>query len=313
MRPTYVSPSIERQLGYTVDEAMTLSMESLFAPDSYQRAMQLVAAELVRDEIPGVDPGRTELLEVELVHRDGRHVPFEIHYSALRDADGKPAEIVAIARDITSRRAAEQFRAASAQRMLGTLQQTVRSLAALGEMRDSYTAAHQQRVADLAHVIGTAFGLDAHTLQGLKSAGLIHDIGKVRVPAEILTKPGGLSFAESEIMKTHPAVGYEVLSGIDFPWPIAEAVFQHHERLDGSGYPRGLVDSQIIPEARILAVADVVEAIASARPYRAALGTGVALREISSHKGTLYDASVVDACIKVFQGGYRLEKQAEDD
>jgi PAS domain S-box-containing protein/putative nucleotidyltransferase with HDIG domain len=308
MRPTYISPSIQRHLGYTASEGMNLNMEDVFSPESYRQAMLLLAAELARDDQPDLDPDRGSLLEIEMVHKDGHYVPFEVHYSAIRDSRGKPVEIVAIARNIATRRADEEFRTESTRRQLEALRQTVRSLAALGEMRDSYTAIHQRRVAVLACAIGEAIGLDTDALEGLRIAGLIHDIGKVRVPAEILTRPGRLTSAEIEIIKTHPYVGYQVLSGIDFPWAIADMVYQHHERLDGSGYPLGLTEDRIIPGARILAVADVVEAIASDRPYRAALGTEAALEEISKKRGVQYDASAVDACLALFQQGYRLEE-----
>lgn len=312
MRPTYISPSIQRHLGYTVDEALALKMEQVFSPQSYASAMDMLTAELVRENEPGNDPDRGRLLEVELVHKTGCLVPFEIHYSGIREGDGRLVEVVAVARDITVRRAAEEFRLFSARRTVAALQQTVRALSILGEMRDSYTAAHQRRVAGLVWAMGDAMGLNDHALQGLRLAGLIHDIGKVHVPAEILTRPGRLSPAEFEIIKTHPAAGYEVLSGIEFPWAIAETVYQHHERLDGSGYPRGLGGDDIIPEARILAVADVVEAIASDRPYRPALGADTALSEISTNKGRLYDASVVDACLKVFREGYQLDDECRE-
>ena len=215
MRPTYISPSIQRHLGYTASEGMKLNMEDVFSPESYRQAMLLLAAELARDNEPDLDPDRGSLLEIEMVHRDGHYVPFEVHYSAIRDNSGKPVEIVAIARNIATRRADEEFRTESTRRQLEALRQTVRSLAALGEMRDSYTAIHQRRVAVLACAIGEAIGLDTDALEGLRIAGLIHDIGKVRVPAEILTRPGRLTSAEIEIIKTHPYVGYQVLSVID--------------------------------------------------------------------------------------------------
>lgn len=301
MRPTYVSPAIQRYLGYTDEEATSLAMKDVFAPQSFRAAMQMLSAELARDREPTTDPERTRLFEIELVHKDGHTVPFEVCYSALRDAKGRLVEVMAIARDITARKIADEYRMASARKLIDALGQTIQALAMLAELKDSYTAGHQRRVADLACAIARKMGLDLDTVEGLRLAGLIHDIGKVRVPAEILGSTRRLTRAEFELIKVHPTTGFEVLSGIDFPWPIAQAVHQHHERLDGSGYPRGLSGPDIIIEAKILAVADVVEAITSERPYRKAIGVKAALDEIRGHRGTLYEAAVVDACLDAFR------------
>ena len=169
------------------------------------------------------------------------------------------------------------------------------------EMRDPYTAGHQRRVADLARAIGEEMALNEEQIDGIRMAGTIHDIGKIHVPSEILSRPGKLPQIEFNIIKVHPQIGYEILKGIDFPWPIAQIILQHHERMDGSGYPNGLSGKEIILEARILAVADVVEAMSSHRPYRAALGIDDALEEISKNRGILYDPEVVDACLKLFK------------
>jgi putative nucleotidyltransferase with HDIG domain/PAS domain S-box-containing protein len=180
------------------------------------------------------------------------------------------------------------------------IHQTVATMGSIVETRDPYTAGHQQGVAHLAGAIATEMGLDADRLQGLRVAGLLHDIGKMLVPSEILSKPGRLSEIEFSLIKVHSQVGADILGKIDFPWPVAKTVLQHHERLNGSGYPQGLKEPDIILEARILAVADVVEAMASYRPYRPALGIEAALEEITKNKGTLYDAEVVEACVKLF-------------
>jgi putative nucleotidyltransferase with HDIG domain len=170
-------------------------------------------------------------------------------------------------------------------------------------MRDPYTAGHQERVAHLACAIAGKIGLSEERVEGLRVAGLLHDVGKVSVPAEILSKPMTLTPAEFDLIKAHPQTGYEILKGIDFSWPVAEIVLEHHERLDGSGYPRGLKGEAISLEAKILAVADIVEAMSSHRPYRAALGTDKALEAITKDKGTLYDPGVVDACVELFAEG----------
>ena len=169
------------------------------------------------------------------------------------------------------------------------------------EIRDPYTAGHQTRVAGIAHAIAAEMGLSKHKTEGVRIAGLIHDIGKMTIPAEILSKPGKITEHEFGIIKSHPQVGYNILNKIDFPWPLAEIVHQHHERMDGSGYPQGLSGKDILLEARIMAVADVVEAMASHRPYRPALGIDIALEEIEKNKGVVYDPEVVDACLRIFK------------
>lgn len=181
-----------------------------------------------------------------------------------------------------------------------SLDHAVTAIAATVEMRDPYTAGHQRRVALLATAIAKEMRLDENFAEGLRMAGVVHDIGKIHVPAEILASPAKLTDAEFEIIKTHSKAGYEILKGIDFPWPVAEIVYQHHEKLDGSGYPRGLKGEEILLEARILTVADVIEAMASHRPYRPGFGIFPALQEISRGKNKLYDAAVVEACLKLF-------------
>lgn len=183
----------------------------------------------------------------------------------------------------------------------------VTAIAATIEVRDPYTAGHQRRVADLATAIAQELQLPEDQIEGLKLAGVVHDIGKIRVPAEILSKPGRLDELEFNLIKRHSITGYDILKSINFPWPIAQIVLQHHERLDGGGYPHGLKDSEILLEAKILAVADVVESMVSHRPYRAGLGIDAALEEITRHRTVLYDPGVVDACLKLFrEQGYHL-------
>jgi PAS domain S-box-containing protein/putative nucleotidyltransferase with HDIG domain len=213
--------------------------------------------------------------------------------------EGEPFEIVGIMRDVTKRKLAEIELQKSLERIRTTLTATVSALAYAVEMRDPYTAGHQRRVADLACALGEVLELSDDELDGVKLAALIHDVGKMRVPTDILTNPGKLTDAEFSIIKTHSQVGYEVLKGIEFVRPVADIVHQHHERVDGSGYPQGLVGDEILFEARILAIADVVEAMASHRPYRPALGLDVARREIEEHTGTRYDSRVAEACVKL--------------
>ncbi len=171
----------------------------------------------------------------------------------------------------------------------------------LGEMRDPYTAGHERRVGEVAVAIGGQLGLDSGRIEGLRVAGYLHDIGKIKLPAEILSKPTRLTSAEYALIKEHPQSGFEILKSVDFPWPVAQVALQHHERVDGSGYPHGLKGEDILLEARIMAVADVVEAMSSHRPYRAGLGIDSALAEIENGRGALYDPAIADACLNLFR------------
>ncbi|MET0013949.1 MAG: HD domain-containing phosphohydrolase [Sedimenticola sp.] len=190
-----------------------------------------------------------------------------------------------------------------------SMEQAVQAVALTVEKRDPYTSGHQLRVAELAAAIATTMELDPDTIRGIHLGGLIHDIGKIYVPSEILNRPGTLSENEFHIIQTHAVVGHDIIGSVEFPWPVKTMIHQHHERLDGSGYPQGLKDGDIILEARILAVADVVEAMASHRPYRPGLGIDSALAEIEQNRGILYDPDVVDACLKLFrEENYSLAK-----
>jgi putative two-component system response regulator len=201
---------------------------------------------------------------------------------------------LALSSEITERRQAKRdLRKA----LLGAIQ----AMALTVEVRDPYTAGHQRGVAILARAIGRKMGLPDKQLEGVRWAALIHDIGKLNVPAEILAKPSKLTEMEMGIVKTHPRVGYDILRQVEFPWPLAQIVLQHHERMDGSGYPQGLKGQDILLEARIIAAADVVEAMSSHRPYRAALAVETALAEIWQKRGVLYDPEVADACLHYFQ------------
>ena len=192
-------------------------------------------------------------------------------------------------------------REALEQRWRVSLEATIGAIASTVEMRDPYTAGHQQRVARLAVAIARELHLPEQQIQGLYLAGIVHDVGKIDIPAEILSKPGKLSKLQYQLIQMHAEAGYDIVKGVDFPWPIAEMVRQHHERLDGSGYPHGLTAEAILPEAKILAVADVVEAMMSHRPYRASLGIEAALAEIENGKGRLYDPAAVEACTALFR------------
>ncbi len=222
---------------------------------------------------------------------------FKITHNFVR-FQGKDA-VLEIFEDITESKLAKQQLSDSNEKLRKTLSDIETTLAAVVEVRDPYTSGHQSRVANLAKVISMEMGLDSQVIQGIYVAGMLHDLGKIAVPAEILSKPGRLHEIELSLIKLHPVTGYKMLSHIALEWPVAEIVLQHHERMDGSGYPDGLKVDDIRMEARIIAVADVVEAISSHRPYRPALGIGKALGEIEAKKGVFYDRNVVDACVKV--------------
>lgn len=195
----------------------------------------------------------------------------------------------------------------SERKLRTSLIDSITALAATVEMRDPYTAGHQRRVAQLAIAIAKELRLAEEQIEGIQLAGVVHDVGKIQIPAEILSKPGRLTPLEFELIKQHAQSGYEILKSIDFPWPIAQIVLQHHERLNGSGYPQALKGDQILLEAKIIAVADVVESMTSHRPYRPGQGIDAALQEIALNKGKLYEPAAVDACIRLFQEqGYVL-------
>ena len=204
-------------------------------------------------------------------------------------------------RDISERKRAERLQQDYDNAVLAGLSGIVNALTSVLETRDPYTSGHTHRVADLAEAIGRELRLDPSTTEGLRISALVNDIGKIAIPAELLTKPTALSVWEMALIKSHVEVGYEVLSEIDFPWPVAKAVRQHHERLDGSGYLQGLEGEAIILEARILAVADTVEAMTTNRPYRFAKGLVEALEVVSAGKNTLFDGDVVEACLALFR------------
>ncbi|HPD96721.1 MAG TPA: PAS domain S-box protein [Synergistales bacterium] len=225
----------------------------------------------------------------------------------LYEKDGHINSIGSIAHDITDRKEAEDSLRDALGRLRRVTGSVIQVIVMAVESRDPYTAGHQRRVGDLARAIATEMGLTDHDVEGIRIAGVIHDLGKISVPSEILSKPRILNDTEFAIVKEHPQKGYDILKDVDFDWPVAEMVLQHHERLDGSGYPRGLKDGEILLQARILAVADVVEAMASHRPYRPTLGLEAALDEITLNKGKLYDPEAVDACLRLFrEKHYRL-------
>ena len=244
---------------------------------------------------------------LSVIRKDGARTYLEVSVSLIARPGEKPTGFRGIARDVTERKKVEgelQHTVDSLRKAVGA---TIQVMVSSVETRDPYTAGHQIRSAALARTIATEMGLSQEKIEGIRIAGSIHDIGKLSIPAEILSKPTKLSGIEFSLIKEHAKRGYEILKDVESSWPLAEIVYEHHERIDGSGYPRGLKGEEILIEARILAVADVVEAMASHRPYRPALGMDAALQEIEKNRGILYDPAAVDICLMLIrEKGFQL-------
>ena len=246
--------------------------------------------------------GQENLCEEPLTGQDGNILTIVTRKTRYIDEHGKKF-VVGVIRDITERKLTEEQLQKSYESLKKTLDDAINTMAKIVETRDPYTAGHQRRVADLATAIAREMKFEGTRIDQLGTAAVIHDIGKMYIPSDILSRPGKLSDMEFALIKAHAQSGYDIVKGMNFPGVVEQAVLQHHERLDGSGYPSGLKGENIVLEAKILAVADVVEAMASHRPYRAALGIDKALEEISKNKGRLYDPDVVDACMAVIKNG----------
>jgi len=268
-----------------------------------------------------VEPGQREELmrmldkqnvvsgfETQLYRKDGSAIWVSFKVRTVRDSGGNMLYNEGTMEDITYRKQAEESIRQNIDRLRKAIGGTIDVIAMAVEVRDPYTSGHQRRVSSLGRSIAKKMDLSQEVTDGIRMAGVIHDLGKISIPAEILSMPRKLTELEFGLIKTHPQIGYDMLKDIEFPYPIAQMVLQHHERLDGSGYPQGLKNEDIILEAKILAVADVVEAIASHRPYRPALGMDIALKEIIQNKGILYDPQVVEVCVKLFENnGFKFE------
>jgi PAS domain S-box-containing protein/putative nucleotidyltransferase with HDIG domain len=244
--------------------------------------------------------GEPQACELRLVKMDGTAFWAHLEATAAQDAGGTPVGRTVLI-DITARKRAEEELQQTLESLRKAVSTTIQVMVSAVETRDPYTAGHQIRSTDLARAIAMEMGLPQEKIDAIRMAGSIHDIGKLSTPAEILSKPTKLSEIEFALIKEHAKRGYEILKDVESPWPLAEMVYQHHERMDGSGYPRGLKGEEILMEARIIAVADVVESMASHRPYRAGLGINTALEEIEKNRGTLYDEAVVEACLRLFR------------
>jgi PAS domain S-box-containing protein len=433
LKVTYISPSSEKLLGYTLEELHDLPLNKLISPSSMSTAMEFYSLELSKALIAPPDYVLTRTLELELICKNGQTVWVECMFSLIRDENGKPLSILGESRNISERRQMENelrasesnfrhslddsplgvrissmegqtiyanraildiygydsieelkntplkerytpesydewqnrkatrnqgefgpaeykisivgkngetrhlsvirkeifwngrkqyqviyqditLRVQAEEKLKGTLENlresiktTIQVLSLASEAKDPYTAGHHRRVSHLARAIAKEQGLSRDIIEGIRMAGSIHDIGKLSVPAEILTKPARLTELEFSLIKEHSQAGYDMLKNVESPWPLADIVYQHHERMNGTGYPRNLKDDEILTAARVMAVADVVEAMSSHRPYRPSLGIEAALEEIAKNRGTLYDADVVDACLRLFrEKGYQL-------
>ena len=288
----------ERMTGWPREKILSMKADQLHPDDVLERTMRSFEKQV---------EGMAGIVESEVVAALGARIPVSINASLVRI--GGKTYLQGIFRDITERKKAELEQIESYNKMQVVMEGVIQAMASTVEMRDPYTAGHQRRVAKLATAIAADMDLPASDVEGVRMAAIIHDLGKIYVPSEILAKPGRISAMEFSMIKMHPKVGYDILKKIDFPWPVADIVVQHHERMDGSGYPDGLKGDAILVQARIIAVADVVEAMASHRPYRPALGIDVALDEISKGSGTRYDENAAAQCAALFrEKGFNLEE-----
>ena len=318
MKITLMNPAAQSVTGWKQEEALGKKLDEVckLVEEKALIAVENPMAKAIQERV-----AMNLTAPVLLITKTGDKVPVEDSAAPMINEKGELTGAVMVFRDITERKEAEaaiktafdsledrvreqtdELRS-SFDRLGRAMEGTIQALATMVEARDRYTAGHQVRVADLSCVIALQMGVAESRIPIIRIAALIHDVGKVCVPTEILNKPAPLSPIEFEIVKQHPKAAYDVLSKIEFPWAIADIVLQHHERVDGSGYPSGLRGDQIHLEAQIIGVADVVEAMSSHRPYRAAVGTEKGLEEISKGKGTRFNPAIVDACIHVFHQG----------
>jgi PAS domain S-box-containing protein/putative nucleotidyltransferase with HDIG domain len=289
----FVNDQLCKITDYTKEELYDTSPWKIIYPNDRDKVKEIDLRRKMGEDVP-------KAYDVRIVtkHGDIRYCEFAVTRIAYRSED---ANLVSV-RNITDRKQMEDELQQSLVKLEKTIQNTLQAMAKIQEARDPYTTGHQLRVAALAQEIAKEMYLPEEWIRGIQVAALIHDIGKIYVPAEILSRPSKLTLSEFALVKTHPSVGYDILKTIEFPWPIADVVLQHHERLDGSGYPRGLKSGNIMLESQILAVADVVEAMSSHRPYRPAHSLEVTLDEISKNKGKLYEPDVVDSCLWLITG-----------
>ena len=291
---TYVNPAWERLLGHATEDVLGQYFIKFVKQEDTR--LFIDAFKKIRDK-----KQKTIDLFGILLNKDGSERLFNMSGAPNLDADGNVIGAVGTFKDVTDLKRSEAELQISFNKLKSAMSSTIDAISLIVESRDPYTAGHQRRVASLACAIAEEMKLSEDQIDKIRMGGLIHDIGKIYIPAEILTKPGRLSKIEFDMMKSHPEVGYKILQQVDFIPPIAQIVHQHHERMDGSGYPLGISGDDILLESRIIAVADSVEAMASHRPYRPALGIEKALQMILNEKGKSYDSQIVDACVTLFK------------
>jgi len=289
----YANKAILDIYGYdTIEELQNTPLKERYTPESYAGYLERIQKRLHGELGP-------EEYEISIVRKDGQIRHLHVFRKQIFWNGEKQSQV--IYEDITLRRQAEKRLTETLESLRQSIKITINVLGAASEAKDPYMAGHQRRVSDLARAIATEMKLPGEKIEAIRMAASIHDIGKISVPAEILCKPAMLNDLEFSLVKGHPQYGYEIIKNVESPWPLADIVRQHHERLNGSGYPLGLKENDILLEARIIAVADVVEAMISYRPYRPALELHCALEEIEKNAGILYDRRVVDACLRLFR------------
>jgi PAS domain S-box-containing protein/putative nucleotidyltransferase with HDIG domain len=288
--------TMARMFGYdTVDDLLISPSEMIFLEKEHR--------EELLEAISSAEEGYVSDYVIRLRRKDGSEFWASVFARPFTPDDDPGCDLLidGIISDITDRVSAGEELRQSYEKLRTTIDGTVSAMGLLVDMKDPYTSGHQRDVARLAGAIAVEMGLEDDVIDAIKVAGVLHDLGKLSIPSEILSKPGPMNELEITLMKTHPRAGYDILKTVDFPWPVADIVLQHHERLDGSGYPQGLRGDDICIESRILAVADVIEATSSHRPYRASRGIEVALEHIEAESGILYDPEVVKQCLTLFR------------
>ncbi len=291
---TYASPAVEAMTGYKPDEVIGHRFIEFLAEEDIERAISSFQE--------GLKSKKDSTLEFRYRKKDGTIFYAELHVQYYENQG-----FIGLLRDITNRKASEKKLHDSLMQLEHMMNGTLHAIANIVDAHDPYTAGHERHVGIIASDIAREIGWHEEQCKNLNLIGLVHDIGKISIPAEILSKSGRLSPIEYELVKTHAEQGYRILKDIEFPIPIAQIILEHHERMDGSGYPQGLKGNEILPESRILAVADVLEAMSSHRPYRSSLGIEAAISEIEAQRGTLFDIEVVDAMLRLIRKkGYQL-------